>query len=96
MPWYLVDSAANAQRGIALRQDAETLATLERTDPGPCSDERVALLVRCATLDRAMRRKNLSIDGLYGQPVLFYADLDLLEKAEGSDGHILKAATHRL
>lgn len=90
-----MDSAANAQKGIALELDAETLAQLERSDPGPCSDERVALLVRLATLNKILRRKHINVDKLYRQPVLFTDDLDLLEKPEGADGHILKAATGR-
>ena len=90
-----MDSEANAQQGIALKLDAETLAKLERSDPGPCSDERVSLLVRCATKNKVLRRKHINVEKLYRQPVLFNDDIDLLERPEGSDGHILKAATGR-
>lgn len=61
----MVDSAANAQQGIALELDAKTLATLERTNPDPCSDERVSLLVRCATLNKVLRRKHINVEKLY-------------------------------
>ncbi len=106
VPWYLVDGAKNAQLGIALDTlDPAALAKLGRSDPGPCSDEYVVLLVRYATLNKTLRRKRLSINKLYGQKV----SLDLNaeggfeiktgrqeKESVGEDGHLLRAATGRM
>ena len=39
--------------------------------PGPCSNDWVCLLVRFSTLNKILRRKNITIDKLCGNPVLF-------------------------
>ena len=85
----MVDSAKNAQLGIALDTlDPAALAKLGRSDPGPCSDEYVVLLVRYATLNKTLRRKRVTIDKLYRQPVSL--DLNAMGGFEIKTGRLEK------
>lgn len=67
VPWYLYDSEANAQVGTEF--DMKNLNELRHSEPPPCSDEFVCLLVRKATLSMKVRARRITIDKLWGSPV---------------------------
>ena len=72
MPWYLFDGEAHAQEGIEIDHSSpENIADLAPSLPGPCSDEHVCLLVRLATVNKIIRSRQITIEKLQGNPVLF-------------------------
>ena len=72
VPWYLYDGEANAQQGIKVDVSRRNeLENLKPSMPGPCSDDYICLLLRFATKSHILRKKRITIEKLYGCPVLF-------------------------
>ena len=100
VPWYLFDGPANAQEGIQIDYSKpEDIASLKPSLPGPGSNEYTCMIVRLATKNKVLRRKQITIEKLSGNPVLFIGTEEINQAPKNLyklDSQIINIESHRV
>ena len=97
IPWYLALEKQDPVLGM--KTDAKDFHKIKFSEPPPCTEELVCLLVRRATLNTEMRTKKISIELLCGEPALFLnpvSNSPKLQKNCSDEAFTIQAKTRKL